>query len=46
MADFSDILKRGKRMFDLKDKGGKWDRCEECGKRKLCFPYDDDKDET
>ena len=47
MADFADLLKRGRRMFDMKNKSGsKWFKCEECGERRFCYPYDDDKDET
>lgn len=46
MANFSDIMKHGKRMFDIKNKGGKWNKCEECGERRTCFIYDDDKEET
>jgi len=46
MTDFADLLKRGRRMFDMKNKGGKWFNCEECGERRLCFAYDDDKEET
>lgn len=41
MSDFNDILKRGKRVFDLKDKGGTWGRCEDCGKRSPLFPFED-----
>lgn len=46
MSSFNDIMKRGKRMFDMKNKGGTWDRCEECDKRALCFPYVDEKNEV
>lgn len=46
MADFSNILDRGKRLFSTKNKGGKWTRCEECGERRFCFAYDDDEEET
>jgi hypothetical protein len=38
---FSDVLRRGKRIFGVKDKGGKWGRCEECDERALLYPYDD-----
>ena len=41
MTGFSDILKRGRKIFDMKDTGGKWNRCEECGERRLCFDYSD-----
>lgn len=37
--DFSKILDRGKKMFDVTHKGGKWNVCEECNKRKLCYAY-------
>ena len=46
MSDFSNILRRGRRLFDMKDKGGKWGRCEECDSRALLFPYKDFEEET
>lgn len=46
MSDFSNILKRGRKIFEIKDGGGVWERCEECGERLLCFPYKDVEDET
>jgi len=41
MGDFGSILRRGRRMFDMKDKGGKYGRCEECNKRAPLFEYKD-----
>ena len=46
MANFSDIMKRGQRNFDLKEGGGSWNRCEECDERALCYPYIDEKSEV
>jgi len=46
MSDFSSILKRGKRIFDMKDKGGEWQRCEECDEMLKCYPYKDEKCEV
>ena len=46
MADFSSILKRGKKSFDAKAKGGKWGKCDECTERRLLFPYHDAEDEV
>lgn len=46
MSNFNDIMKRGKRMFDMKNKGGTWKRCEECDERALCFSYVDEKNEV
>ena len=46
MGDFSEIMRRGKRMFDMKRKGGSWERCEECDVRDICYPYLDEKDEV
>lgn len=45
MADFVDIIKRGKKRFKVKDKKGKFGRCEYCDKRNLLFPYRDSKNE-
>jgi hypothetical protein len=28
-------------MFEMKDQGGTWSSCEECGKRRLLFKYYD-----
>lgn len=46
MSDFGTILKRGRKMFDLKDKGGTWQRCEECDEMLECYPYVDEKTEV
>lgn len=42
---FSDIMKRGKKQFEIKDQCGEWGRCEHCDERRLLFPYRDDKNE-
>lgn len=39
--DFGNILKRGRKIFNTKDKGGVWGRCEECDERALVYPYND-----
>lgn len=46
MSDFGNILKRGRRMYDMKDQGGDWGRCEECDERRILFPYDDEEKQT
>jgi hypothetical protein len=46
MSDFGDIMRRGRKMFDMKSKGGTWNRCEECDTRALCYPYIDEKNEV
>jgi len=46
MSDFGNILRRGRRMFDMKNEGGIWGRCEECDERALLFSYIDDEKET
>ena len=46
MTDFGNILKRGRKMFDLKKKGGEWGRCEECDERAQLFPYSDEEKEV
>ena len=45
MAGFGDILKKGKRRYDIKSKGGDWGRCEECDERARLYPFDDEKDQ-
>lgn len=36
---FGDILKKGKKQFEIKEQRGFWGRCEYCDQRKLLFPY-------
>lgn len=43
--NFSNILKQGKRRFEIKDKKGQWGRCESCEHRKFLFPYDGGKND-
>jgi len=43
MSDFGSILKRGRKMFDMKEKGGSWQRCEECDEMHKCYPYVDER---
>lgn len=38
---FSDILKKGKDIFEVKDGRGVWGRCEDCGQRKILYEYFD-----
>lgn len=38
--NFSNILKQGKRRFEIKNKQGQWGRCESCESREFLFPYD------
>jgi len=45
MSDFGSILRRGRRMFDMKNRGGDWGRCEECDDRKIIFPYEDEENQ-
>ena len=45
MADFADILKHGKKRFQIKDGKGKWGKCDYCDDRHLLFPYHDSKKE-
>ncbi len=45
MVGFADILKNGKKRFEVKNKKGKWDLCEYCDKRHLLFPFRDSKKE-
>lgn len=42
-SNFGDILRRGRKMHDLKEKGGEWGRCEECDERAICYPYVDER---
>jgi len=44
--NFSNILKQGKRRFEVKSKSCKWDRCESCDSRELLFPYTGNKSDT
>lgn len=41
--NFSNILKQGKRRFEIKNKQSQWGRCESCDNRELLFPYNGDK---
>lgn len=43
---FADIMKRGKKQFQVKEQRGEWGRCEYCDERKLLFPYKDNKNEA
>ena len=45
MGDFGSIMRRGRKMFEMKDNGGKWGACEECNKRRLLFKYYDSEEE-
>lgn len=45
MSGFGSILKRGRKMFNIKDAGGKWQRCEECDEMRKCFNYVDEREE-
>ena len=45
MSNFSDILKKGKKQFQVKDQLGKWGRCDYCDERRLLFTYSDSKSE-
>jgi len=42
MSGFGNILRRGKKIFVTKDKGGKYGRCEECNARDLLYKYFDE----
>jgi len=45
--NFSNILKKGKKRFEVKNKQqNKWGRCEACDKRELLFPYASSKNDT
>ena len=46
MVDFGKILKKGKKIFELKDNGGDWGRCEECNQRRKLFPFKDAEDQV
>ena len=45
MADFGDLLKKGRDMAKLKDKGGKWGRCEECNEMTILYNFIDKENE-
>ena len=42
MSDFGSILKKGRKIFNTKDKGGRWGRCDECNARALLYEYIDE----
>jgi len=42
MSGFGSILKKGKKLFNTKDKGGEWGRCEECNARAILYKYFDE----
>ena len=42
MADFSTILKKGRKVFSTKEKGYTWARCEECNERARLYEYIDE----
>ena len=46
MSSFGDILRRGRKMFKMKNTGGEWQRCEECDERAKCYPYVDEKQQV
>lgn len=45
MSGFSDILKQGKKRFEVKSDHGSWGRCEYCDERHLLHSYHDNKNE-
>jgi len=45
MANFADILKHGKKRFQVKSKKSKWGKCDYCDDRYLLFLYRDSKNE-
>jgi hypothetical protein len=45
MSDFGSILKRGRKIFNTKNSGGKFDRCEECNARALVYKYLDEENQ-
>jgi len=45
MTDFGDILRRGRRNYNIKQLPSEWGRCDACGERKLLHPYDSEKKE-
>jgi hypothetical protein len=46
MGNFGDILKRGKKLFDIKSRDGKFDRCEECNARAPVYKYIDEEEQN
>jgi hypothetical protein len=46
MSDFGNILKRGRKIFNTKNSGGVWGRCEECNARAFLFKYVDEENQT
>ena len=46
MSGFGDILKQGKKRFDIKKKRGSWGVCDDCANRKYLFSYSDNKKEV
>lgn len=46
MSDFSDILRRGRKKFTIKDQKGEFGRCEECNARALLYKYVDKEKQT
>ena len=44
--NFSNILRQGKRRFEIKNKQGQWGRCEACDNREFLFPYNGDKNDN
>ncbi len=43
MSNFGNILKKGKRRFEIKNKKTQWGRCESCDERSQLFKYNDAK---
>ena len=39
MSDFGSILRKGKKIFITKQRGGKFGRCEECNDRSKLYEY-------
>jgi hypothetical protein len=42
MTNFGSILKKGRKIFITKQKGGSFGRCEECNSRARLFAYTDE----
>lgn len=44
--NFSKILNRGKKAYRTISEKSEWGKCEECGARKLLFPFKDKEGEV
>lgn len=40
MTDFGNILRRGRRNYNIKKTSNGWGRCESCDERRQLYPYD------